>query len=118
MRHGKKDQWGNYYPRTKEHRPTFWVVIAVADRCYGGPEEGGWWWDYRENLIEPYRFPKITKKVHRYLAAKRRAFGQDTRLHHQGEDWPNLSSVLAAADTWAGIVNWRPSERTDSGGYC
>ena len=21
------------------------VVLLALDRCYGGPEEGGWWWD-------------------------------------------------------------------------
>lgn len=23
----------------------FYVVVYLIDRLYGGPEEGGWWWD-------------------------------------------------------------------------
>jgi len=32
-----------------ENRPTpaFWsVAVYLVDRAYGGPEEGGWWYDY------------------------------------------------------------------------
>jgi hypothetical protein len=29
-----------------ERRPQFWTVaIYLCDRSYGGPEEGGWWFD-------------------------------------------------------------------------
>lgn len=24
----------------------FYIVVYGITRCYGGPEEGGWWWDY------------------------------------------------------------------------
>ena len=27
-------------------RPTLWVTIYETNRTYGGPEEGGWWYDY------------------------------------------------------------------------
>jgi hypothetical protein len=27
--------------------PTWWsVAVFMVDRAYGGPEEGGWWYDY------------------------------------------------------------------------
>ena len=117
-RHGHKDSWGEYHPQVKEHRPSFWVCAQRNDRCYGGPEEGGWWFDYRENLAEPYRFPRLTRKVHRYLAKLRRKLG-DVRLHQHGcKDWPDLSSVNADCDDWAGIMGWKPNERLCSGGYC
>lgn len=32
----------------------FYVVAYVVDRCYGGPEEGGWWYD-RLSILEVRR---------------------------------------------------------------
>lgn len=30
-----------------EHKPAFYTVaIFLVDRAYGGPEEGGWWYDH------------------------------------------------------------------------
>jgi hypothetical protein len=32
---------------TQETKPAFWTVaIFMVDRAYGGPEEGGWWYDH------------------------------------------------------------------------
>lgn len=26
--------------------PYVWITLYEISRCYGGPEEGGWWYDY------------------------------------------------------------------------
>ena len=34
--------------------PGFWTVsINIVDRAYGGPEEGGWWYDCGEPALAP-----------------------------------------------------------------
>jgi hypothetical protein len=92
-----------------------WVAAQTHDRCYGGSEEGGWWWNYAENLTPPYRF-KTKCKATKYLTKIRRRL--PVRLHKHGQDWPDLSSVNASADQWAGIIPFAPRERLCSGGYC
>ena len=31
----------------------FAVAVYLVDRAYGGPEEGGWWFDYAERQEDP-----------------------------------------------------------------
>lgn len=31
--------------KSAARRPRFWVWLAYTEQCYGGPEEGGWWYD-------------------------------------------------------------------------
>lgn len=26
-------------------KPRYWVTVCEAEQCFGGPEEGGWWYD-------------------------------------------------------------------------
>ena len=36
------------------YQPAFYVVCVVhMDRAYGGPEEGGWWYDTTEPVVGP-----------------------------------------------------------------
>jgi hypothetical protein len=35
---------------------TWYVTLCVNERCYGGPEEGGWWYD-RAAVLEYKSFP-------------------------------------------------------------
>ncbi len=41
-------------PRAESEGPGFWTVaINLVDRSYGGPEEGGWWYDCGEPSQSP-----------------------------------------------------------------
>ena len=40
----------NYTP---DHPGPWVVTVAIADRAYGGPEEGGWWYDGDITLAKP-----------------------------------------------------------------
>jgi len=37
----------------------WWVNVYDMDRCFGGPEEGGWWYDVGTNLAS---FARLTRK--------------------------------------------------------
>ena len=36
---------------------TYTVAVFEVDRAYGGPEEGGWWFDYGQPLPRSCRLP-------------------------------------------------------------
>lgn len=39
---------------TEAAEPAFYTVApCLADRAYGGPEEGGWWYDHGEPCEDP-----------------------------------------------------------------
>lgn len=42
---------GRAHAEAEAERPTHWTVaVYLADRQYGGPEEGGWWYDCGERV--------------------------------------------------------------------
>jgi hypothetical protein len=67
-------------------RPLFVVVVRI-DRCYGGPEEGGWWYDWRsiEEVRRAWGFPTL------------RAAVRELR-HAYTTCGPNRFSVIGSAD--------------------
>lgn len=61
-------------------RPTFWTVaLYLVDRHYGGPEEGGWWYDAGQRVDTHYygaadvAFPTIHASEQSAAEACRRA---------------------------------------------
>lgn len=50
----------------KEAKP-FYVILVENVRCYGGPEEGGWWYD-RHHLVEYQEYP--TEEIASEVAEK------------------------------------------------
>jgi hypothetical protein len=56
--------------RQKQKRALVFVTIYAVTLCYGGPEEGGWWWD-RYEPMESRRVPlRRVAQVRAQLAAK------------------------------------------------
>jgi hypothetical protein len=49
---------------TAEHKATFadgvYVNVYRLDRCYGGPEEGGWWFD-AGNVVHSFQMTSLTQ---------------------------------------------------------
>lgn len=37
------------------------VAVYMTDRAYGGPEEGGWWFDYGEHVRTVRTFPNAAR---------------------------------------------------------
>jgi hypothetical protein len=53
----EEEYWRNYcpecdsFPCTCEKKPEFFcVAVYLHDKCYGGPEEGGWWYSAYEPI--------------------------------------------------------------------
>ena len=46
------------------------VQVVQFDRCYGGPEEGGWYYDRETVLFEANPPKRIAKKLAKRLAAE------------------------------------------------
>jgi hypothetical protein len=84
------------------HQGSAWVVVHEVTREYGGPEEGGWWFDegrvvYRRRVLPDESQAVIVEQVertfdtttsHRFSMAAR---GSDYRVsigEDRGEDYP------------------------------
>lgn len=48
--------------------PRHWVNVYLHDRAYGGPEEGGWWFDYYEPELEQCRWFASEAEAQKALA--------------------------------------------------
>jgi hypothetical protein len=75
-----------------KRRQTFLVSVFLVDRAWGGPEEGGWWYDCGELVRTVKTFP-----------SRERAYAYNRRLNHRlrsrvlgpNEGRRELSSVLS-----------------------
>lgn len=47
-----------------------WVQIVETDRCYGGPEEGGWYYDATFVVFERKLKRRLARKLAKRLAAE------------------------------------------------
>lgn len=57
-----------------EKKPPFYTVaVYLEDRAYGGPEEGGWWYDYGERIDDP----EVTGCVPAIFRASELAMAED-----------------------------------------
>lgn len=71
---------------------TYLVAVYLVDRCYGGPEEGGWW--YTKGRIA--RTVKVTKSEEAaYAYARRLNEKLNSRRFGPNADRRSISSVLS-----------------------
>lgn len=71
----------------------FAVAVYLVDRAYGGPEEGGWYYDYSERAPEP-RFVALTRVFDRLPDALDYSNTLDeTVLDVENEGRPEIWSV-------------------------
>jgi len=70
----------------------FSVSIHMVDRAYGGPEEGGWWFDYGEPDHAYFRKTKL-------FETKDEAYSYAKTLDHMIEELnkgrPSISSMAS-----------------------
>lgn len=77
---------------SENKRGTFVVAVYLVDRCYGGPEEGGWWYD-AGNLV---RTVKVFKNENRAIDYCRRLNRKlDSRTIGPNVDRRDKNSVLS-----------------------
>ena len=89
----------------KEYRKTALVGVAaftfgMADRHYGGPEEGGWWYTTGQ-LVRVIHHEKNEDRAYAYARRinsrlKSRGFGPN-------KDRREISSVLSEGEFWAEV---------------
>ena len=83
-------------------RQSYTVAVYDCDRAYGGPEEGGWWFNCG-TLIKPVRtFPSEDQAFEfaRRMNAKLRHFINSHRRP--------MSSVLSEGEIWAEVHEGAP----------
>jgi hypothetical protein len=82
----------------------FWnrryVNVYRVGRCYGGPEEGGWWWDCYE-YVRGYKFD---------TAAEAEQAEDELRELWNAEAWGDIGSVLGGEE----IKVWREHRFAES----
>ena len=96
----------------KEQEPPFYTVaIYLEDRAYGGPEEGGWWYDCGERIDDP----EITGCVPAIFRASEEAMAIDCcratndRLNATANDGRReISSVLSTGRYVARVCEGYP----------
>jgi hypothetical protein len=103
-------RWTQTNPHTKAEpkiRPTKskYVNVYCDDRAYGGPQEGGWWYD-TSNCVESIKVSR--KAANQLLKVKQR------ECDEENEGNPPISSVLSRGFYHAKIEN-RPGK--DYPGY-
>ena len=82
------------------------VAVFLCDRAYGGPEEGGWWYECGEPVEEYSQFT-------RYFINKSEAFVYQNRLQARlcnklNEGRREISSVLSEGQYYATINEGPP----------
>lgn len=87
----------------------FWTVAPFhVSREYGGPEEGGWWYDAGEPMAGPeFPLPVVTKSIEEARAAE---VGMQARLDELNKKHGNRPrySVLSSGEYEARIVDGYP----------
>ena len=68
------------------------VSIHMTDRAYGGPEEGGWWFDYGEPDDEFWQYTRLFA-----TREEARDYGKalDPLIKELNEGRPSIGSVLS-----------------------
>lgn len=85
------------------------VAVYLIDRAYGGPEEGGWWFDTGEPSDAPEHL--IFERYFKSLAAARKYADKLNEKH--GAAWnegrnSDVGSVLSEGKFWAEVTEGRP----------
>lgn len=92
------------------HVQPIYVYVWAIDQCYGGPEEGGWYFDM--GRVEEVRRAHSWKQALRHIRALREAHPTCPR---------GRSSVIGGTDTYVRVVGHEDAIPEDSeapGPYC
>ena len=89
------------------------VAVYLCDRAYGGPEEGGWYYDTGEISLEPLHFLYL-----RGFATRDAATAHCAELNMlMGPFWnegrPDIGSVLSQCQYFATVTEGMPASWPD-----
>lgn len=74
----------------------FWVALYLADLAYGGPEEGGWYFDAGTLVIDPEAYRQVGHGPAGFVepdSARAHAEAMNRHLDDLNRDRPEKSSV-------------------------
>lgn len=99
------------YETAEEAPPPFYTVaIFLVDRAYGGPEEGGWYYNCGVpttdvELADDMHLPRIFKSV---FVAREHARMVNEALEPINKERPDIGSVLSQGRYFAEICDGYP----------
>lgn len=89
------------HPADRAPRGFLWCGVWEISQCWGGPEEGGWWWDLRRieraRLLPVDRAPLWLARMHVVCAV-------------MSAETPERTSTIGGPDFWTGVWEWLPPE--------
>ena len=84
----------------------FTVAVFLVDRAYGGPEEGGWWYETGVPSDEHANFTRGFKREHAAYA-----YARQLNLRY-GDTWNagrrDINSVLSEGQFFAEVCEGQP----------
>jgi len=86
---------------------SYTVAVYLCDRAYGGPEEGGWWYDCGVPSDEHARFTRGFKRESDAIKYARKL--NDTHAEKWNEDRRDISSVLSEGQFYAEVHEGNPA---------
>ncbi len=91
--------------RQRERKKLQYVTAYFVNRCYGGPEEGGWWWDAYE-IVETVRCrPQWIERTIDRLVGK-----HDRLVHRDRRGRPVPIDSVNSRGTLQVLVERRPGQ--------
>lgn len=83
----------------------FWLALYLVDLAYGGPEEGGWWYQAGTLVVDPETYRKLDAAPSAFMSqegARRALPPLDARLTALNEGRPPIEATNSV-----GIYEWR-----------
>ena len=84
---------------------TYLVSVYIQDRVYGGPEEGGWWYEEGE-LVKTIRSFKHEWDAEVYCSRLSRKL--KSRVIGPNKCRPSITSVMSDGEYWAMLFEGKP----------
>jgi hypothetical protein len=98
---GNEDYAQDYMELYARLKGTRWVNVYEVTRHYGGPEEGGWWYDWYE-CIDSVEVEE--EKAYELSQAKKEEY--------EDRKWGNIYSVRGGVDIRVLVEDWKAQSQT------
>ncbi len=95
----------------QRRRNKHWVNVYLIDRACGGSEEGGWWFNYGENIEAwPHRSRRQAEKTVEWAKTQRRYQGSNRSLYSVNHRLGDTVEILIENREGASWSDYRPWE--------
>ncbi|QGH76528.1 hypothetical protein SEA_DAUBENSKI_263 [Streptomyces phage Daubenski] len=95
----------------QRRRNKHWVNVYLIDRACGGSEEGGWWFNYGENIEAwPHRSHRQAERTVEWAKTQRRYQGSNRSLYSVNHRLGDTVEILIENREGASWSDYRPWE--------